>query len=57
MGIFEMKSYDELKDTPAYKWLSDASGHLKSQPGGSNQQVLTRVMRAIRALAPKRETG
>lgn len=54
MGIFEMKSYDELKDTPAYQqWLSDASGHFEIPGGESNQQVLTRVMRAIRALAPK----
>lgn len=54
MGIFEMKSYDELKDTPAYqRWLADTSGQFEIPGGESNRQVLARVTRCIEALAQR----
>lgn len=54
MGVFEMKGYDELKDTPAYQqWLADASGEFVIPGGESNRQVLERVLRCVRALAPQ----
>lgn len=43
-GMFEMKSYDEMKDDPVYqKWISDKSGTLPPPGGESIRQFTARV--------------
>lgn len=52
MGIFEMHSYDELKDTPEYQaWLSDSTGAFVIPGGESAQMVRDRVTGCINTLA------
>lgn len=51
-GIFEMHSYDELKDTVAYQnWLADASGRYVIPGGESNLQFFSRTAGCVRRLA------
>ena len=46
-GDFEMKSYEELKDTPAYQaWITDVE-HNPCPHGESAPQVLRRSLAAI----------
>lgn len=54
-GIFEMHSYEELKDTPAYQdWILDAEH--KPCPGGESAiQVQERSVRVIDRLLAKDE--
>ena len=51
-GIFEMHSYDELKDTETYQhWLADSTGQFRI-PGGENSlQFFTRTAECVRHLA------
>ena len=47
-GIFEMKSYDELKDTPAYQaWLSGDNEENVPPQGESGNQMRGRVLEAL----------
>lgn len=51
-GVFEMHTYDELKDTEAYQqWLSDASGQFQIPGGESNLQFFSRTANCARKLA------
>lgn len=50
-GVFEMKSYEELKDNPSYqKWLS-CDPERSAPPGGeSGEQMTQRVLAAFKAV-------
>lgn len=51
-GEFEMHSYDELKDNPAYQtWLMDSVGDFHIPGGESKNEMLHRVMDCIRELS------
>lgn len=51
VGDFECKTYDELKDVPAYQaWLSDATGETRIPGGESNREFRERVARGLNAL-------
>jgi len=48
MGVFEMRTYDMLKDTEAYQhWLSDTSGEYRIPGGESNRLFFSRVDREL----------
>lgn len=50
-GIFEMKSYDQLKDTPEYqRWLAGNNEENVPPGGESGAQMRQRVLRAFGAL-------
>ncbi|MBR0545530.1 MAG: histidine phosphatase family protein [Treponema sp.] len=50
-GLFEMKSYDQLKDTPEYQRWICGNNEENVPPGGeSGVQMKQRVLRAYRAL-------
>lgn len=54
-GDFEMKSYEELKDTPAYQaWITDAE-HNPCPHGESAPQVLRRSLAAIAPVVQRPE--
>ena len=47
-GIFEMHSYDELKDTPEYQaWLTGDNERNVPPEGESGQQMASRVLAAF----------
>ena len=47
-GIFEMKSYEELKDTPEYQQWLEGDNHTNIAPGGeSGAQMEKRVLAAF----------
>lgn len=51
MGVFEMKSYDQLKDTEAYQnWLGDASGSYRIPDGESNLEFFHRTLSCVKSL-------
>lgn len=51
VGEFECKTYDELKDVPAYQaWLSDTTGETRIPGGESNHEFRDRVVRGLNAL-------
>lgn len=51
MGVFEMKSYDQLKDTEAFQnWLSDASGSYHIPDGESNLEFFQRTLSCVKSL-------
>ena len=51
-GVFEMHSYEELKDDPDYQtWLEDQTGQFVIPGGESNLQFVTRVAGRVRELA------
>ena len=48
-GIFEMKTYEELKDKPEYQqWLSDDNNKKQIPNGESGQQMEKRVLEAFK---------
>ena len=50
-GAFEMKSYDELKETPEYiRWIGDATGTVCCPGGECRAQFRERVLAAGRRL-------
>lgn len=52
MGIFEMRSYDQLKDTEEYQaWLADATGEYVIPGGESNRGVFQRVSNCVQKIA------
>lgn len=52
LGVFEMRSYDDLKDDPLYQqWLSDETGQFPIPGGESNAAVAERVGACLRRLA------
>lgn len=54
-GDFEMKSYEELKDTPAYQaWITDVE-HNPCPHGESTPQVLRRSLAAIAPVVQETE--
>ena len=54
-GDFEMKSYEELKDTPAYQaWITDVE-HNPCPHGESTPQVLRRSLAAIAPVVQRPE--
>lgn len=55
-GVFEMKSYDQLKEDPAYQaWISgDNEGNIPPQ-GESGRAMTRRVMEAFREIAQGEE--
>ena len=54
-GDFEMKSYEELKDTPAYQaWITDVE-HNPCPHGESAPQVLRRSLAAIAPVVQRPE--
>ena len=57
-GDFEMKSYDALKDTPAYQeWIS-GDNHRNICPNGeSGEQMTERVLAAFREICKKGENA
>ena len=50
-GVFEMRSYDEMKDDPVYiDWIS-GDNEANIAPGGESGNIMTeRVIRAVRRL-------
>ncbi|MBQ8087809.1 MAG: histidine phosphatase family protein [Clostridia bacterium] len=51
MGLFEMHSYEEMKDVPEYQhWISNMSDELPIPQGESNAQVRARVCEALNEL-------
>ena len=51
MGVFEMHSYDELKDTAEYQaWLTDTEGNYRIPGGESNREMAQRVCSCVQAL-------
>ncbi len=53
-GEYEMKSYDELKELPAYQaWASDPKGDSPCPGGESNRQFGERILRGYRTLLPR----
>ncbi|MGI6634694.1 MAG: histidine phosphatase family protein [Christensenellales bacterium] len=57
-GAFEMKSYEQLKNDPAYiAWIEDQSGEV-SCPGGESSQIFTRrVISAFESLKNKNQSS
>ncbi len=55
-GVFEMKSYDQLKEDPAYQaWISgDNEGNIPPQ-GESGRAMTRRVAEAFREIAQREE--
>jgi len=50
-GLFEMKSYDELKDRADYQaWITDETGGVQCPRGESKRQFETRVLAGYNAL-------
>ena len=50
VGAFECKTYDQLKDNPAYQaWLSDTTGETLIPDGESNRIFRDRVVRGLNA--------
>lgn len=50
-GDFEMKSYEELKNQPAYlRWIEDESGTVSCPGGENNNQALARFVAALKHL-------
>ena len=50
-GAFEMRSYDELKDLPAYiRWIGDASGETRCPGGECRRDFDARVVAAGRQI-------
>lgn len=55
-GIFEMRSYDELKDEPTYQAWITGDNHRNLCPGGESGAIMQeRVMAAFRALCERNE--
>lgn len=53
-GDFEMKSYEDLKDIPAYiEWAGDKTGNLKSPGGESINSFGKRIHGGLKALIGK----
>lgn len=51
-GIFEMKSYEQLKDDPAYQIWITGDNEANTPPGGESGKDMTeRVLRAYRPIA------
>ena len=51
MGVFEMRSYDQLKDTEAYqRWLEDVSGEYQIPEGESNLMFFQRTLNCVEGL-------
>lgn len=55
-GVFEMHTYEELKDDPDYqRWISDSTGSVACPKGESANQFRQRVAAGLKALTAKRQ--
>ena len=55
-GIFEMKSYDQLKEDPQYlKWISGDNDANVPPQGESGNQMLARVLKALKKVLDREQ--